>query len=67
MISEREEDIGQLKEEAEDRKGGDKRMLHEHKEEIFVQVIFHKSMDLLICRILNNVSKKEGIPQNEKV
>ena len=33
-------------------KGGNYSLSHKHKEEI--QVIFHKSMDLLTSRILNN-------------
>ena len=42
----------ELKEEAEDRKSGNGSLSHEHKEEI--QVIFHKSMDLLTSSIFNN-------------
>jgi hypothetical protein len=41
----------ELKEEAEDRKSGNNSLSHKHKEEI--QVIFHKSMGLLIGSILN--------------
>ena len=41
-----------LKEEAEDRKDENDSLSHEHKEEI--QVIFRKSMDLLISSILDD-------------
>ena len=46
---------GELKEDAEDRKkDGNDSLSIEHKEEI--QVIFHKSIDLLISSILNSMA-----------
>ena len=47
-----------LKEEAEGGKRWKQQLSHEHKEEI--QVIFHKSMDLLISNKLNNNNNNDN-------
>ena len=49
---EKQKKIFKLKEEAEDRKGGNDRLSQKPKEEM--RVILHKSMNLLINSILNN-------------
>ena len=52
-----------LKDEAEDRKGGNDSLSHEHKEKI--QLIFHKSMNLLKGSIFNNKTPNDTFCQFE--
>ena len=52
MIWETDEDIDSLRRKPKIEKDGNDSLPIEHKEEI--QVIFHKSMDLLISSIINN-------------
>jgi hypothetical protein len=51
MISETEEYIGSLRRKLKIRRDGNNSLSIKHKEEI--QIIFHKSMDLLISSIKN--------------